>query len=623
MATSVLSTVHKLADFFVNKRNITFVIPTFQRIYLWTHKECKALWLDILRAAETGQSHYLDSVSRFKQDTSREYITDGQQRMVSVMLLGLAILHALRNKKIKIKNAKNREFYKNCAEDMVYSRPLDMNGKKTLKIALNRNDLTVIQEVEKNPDAVEENVSPDILAENHIYDNYKFFRKEVERFLVKNGDLTKIFEAINNMEITVEDCPISKAQIVYSNKNSKGLPMTQVDLVKNTLMYMFPLEKQPEIHDKYWLKIEENVCRCNMEEFIIDAMAVINAMAKTIKVSFAWDEKCNLMQNVYDYMTRMHQGKNQTGASVRPEDSDNLMPKESEKILTALLDMSAIYHKYVTGVKTYETAATDALTEKVYQFERILGGQKGMSVILLLLKKYEMNSIKRNTVLSCMDAMITFQMRNKFVGQFKGVQRKPCIALMRAMNNVSNGQMDDYLWETLVNKSGTQGIASDKSLLEYFTNSQLSSGFGNTAKSQKDTTRFLLWKINNIYAKETHKQTVKYDENSLCVEHIIPPNNKAVWERELGETSEEKMKGIVDRLGNHALTHKRCDNDAFSEKRKVYTKLPFALTRLIGKMRNYTEAEVNKMTAVYAEYFIKAFPIPAKYNKDATTQKAA
>ena len=575
------------------------------------------MWQDILRAAETGKSHYLDTITRFKSGPENEYITDGQQRLVSILLLAMAILHVLKNKEFKIKNESRRKFFISYAEKMVYSHPFSTNGKPVLKIALNEDDLTVIREVEKNdPDAVQENVNPAVLEESHIYKNYKFFRRTVERFLQdKKYDLGDIFSAIDNMEVNIEDCPIGKAQVTYSNKNSKGLPMTQADLVKNTLMYMFPLEEQKDIYKNYWLAMERNVYRRNIEEFITDAMAVINTFSETVGKQFAWDEKNNLMQNVYDYLRIMADKSEKNNVSVRPEDSDKLMPKESQQVLEALLDLSDIYKRYITDVKNYKQAAADPLTEKVYQFERVLGGKKAMSVVLYLLKQYELGNITKKVTINCMDTLVTLQMRNKFVGQFKGVQRKPSIQLMREMNERKNKHMDDFMWNTLVNKTGTQGIASDKSLIEYFTNSQLSSGFGNTAKNQKLTTRFLFWRINEAYAKEHRKKILGFNEN-LAVEHVIPPSNETAWKNELNETSAEKIKGIVDRLGNHALVLKPSDNDGFSKKKKIYKGLQFPLTAAISKYNNYTEKEVDAITAIYAEYFIKAFPIPERYNKD-------
>lgn len=609
--TIIKTNTTKFEEFFIDKDSKIFAIPAFQRLYLWTRTICRALWQDILRAIETHESHYIGSITRIECDEYNDYITDGQQRLVSFILIGLAILHILKEKDnpIALVDENKRQTLINITEKFIYAHPKSENYRKTLKISLNKDDSTVIKALETNTPEVFAEIPEQILAESHILDNYKYFRKEIEAYLREGNDLQKIFDAIANIEVSVEDCPQGKAQIVYSNKNSKGLPMTQVDLVKNLLMSMFPMENQAEIYEKYWLPIERKVYRKNMKDFVMDSMAVINATTDKIGMRLAWDEEKNLMEHVEMFLHKIKSLK--TGEKFFKDDT--LFTEESEYVLKELFDMAEIYREFVT--ENEGVYNNSELKNRVYEFYHIFGGKMGMSVVLYLLKKYKEHYITEAVAAKAVNSMVTLQVRNKFVGQFKGVQRKPFIAIMREMNDRMNKHMDDFLWTTLVNKGGVQGIASDMSLMNYFTNSQLSSGFGEGAKTQKLATRYLLWRINAAYAKENRKRINRFDTN-LCVEHIIPPDNKAVWENELGETDEEKMGGIVQRFGNHALVLKASDNDSFAEKRLIYKRLNFPLTKKLGEKMKYTEKDVDETTKLYAEYFIKAFPIPDKYKNN-------
>ena len=64
------ATEAKLLDFL--KRSPQFVIPVYQRTYSWTERECRQLWVDILR---TGTTIRLLHTSSARSSTSRRACT--------------------------------------------------------------------------------------------------------------------------------------------------------------------------------------------------------------------------------------------------------------------------------------------------------------------------------------------------------------------------------------------------------------------------------------------------------------------------------------------------------------------------------------------------------------------
>ena len=76
---------------------LTYRIPRFQRDYSWTIEEWEDLWDDILAIIDgkSDSAHYMGYLV-LQSDDDREYdIIDGQQRLTTLSLIVLAVLHIL------------------------------------------------------------------------------------------------------------------------------------------------------------------------------------------------------------------------------------------------------------------------------------------------------------------------------------------------------------------------------------------------------------------------------------------------------------------------------------------------------------------------------------------------
>ena len=71
-------------------------IPDFQREYSWTEDNIEDYWNDITRAIDDGDSYFLGTVvlADVDQPSGRQYIVDGQQRIVTTALTMYAISRA-------------------------------------------------------------------------------------------------------------------------------------------------------------------------------------------------------------------------------------------------------------------------------------------------------------------------------------------------------------------------------------------------------------------------------------------------------------------------------------------------------------------------------------------------
>ena len=82
---------------FLDGKNRSFLIPVYQRNYDWKAKDqCQVLWDDLKYIIERGNTvpHFFGSIVTVLDSNTGDYIViDGQQRLTTISLLMLAIVH--------------------------------------------------------------------------------------------------------------------------------------------------------------------------------------------------------------------------------------------------------------------------------------------------------------------------------------------------------------------------------------------------------------------------------------------------------------------------------------------------------------------------------------------------
>lgn len=80
---------------FGGKRGVKFEVPPYQRGYEWDRRQWEDLWLDINRINSHVDQHYLGNIILLERETGERYeIVDGQQRMVTISIIMMAIRDA-------------------------------------------------------------------------------------------------------------------------------------------------------------------------------------------------------------------------------------------------------------------------------------------------------------------------------------------------------------------------------------------------------------------------------------------------------------------------------------------------------------------------------------------------
>ena len=85
---------------FLEGQNKKFIIPVYQRNYDWKKEQCKQLFDDLIDISKNNRTHFLSSIvfiSNENEDNREFLIIDGQQRIITISLLFLAIYKVIDN----------------------------------------------------------------------------------------------------------------------------------------------------------------------------------------------------------------------------------------------------------------------------------------------------------------------------------------------------------------------------------------------------------------------------------------------------------------------------------------------------------------------------------------------
>ena len=230
---------------FLAQEDTQFVIPVYQRPYAWAPRQCRELWKDIVRAGEQGASHFMSMVL-FREvegctgSLRKIDIIDGQQRIATMTILLNVLKEHL---------AKTGKTVAGMGAADVTAKFLQVSdgGSVEAKIQLLSFDLNTLDAV-INGSELPAKPSP------RVIDNYRFFQEQME---AEDFDLETFWAGIEQLlVIDAELGADDKAQGIFESLNTKGIPLTTADLVRNYLLVGLSREEQVRLYNEYWNPIE-------------------------------------------------------------------------------------------------------------------------------------------------------------------------------------------------------------------------------------------------------------------------------------------------------------------------------------------------------------------------------
>ncbi len=532
-----------------------FLIPPFQRNYVWNRKNCQELWSDFEKCANNNNSHYLGNIIYYlSENTGARYteliLVDGQQRLTTILLLLVAIRDVTSNSQLK--RDINDKYLKNMTIDQKY--------RIKLKNVISDND-----DFQKIVDGEKKDFKKSLL-----FNNYKFFKEQLSKSHI---DKQEIFEAIARSEIVDINLQVSNdlelVQTVFEKINSTGQPLTPADLIRNFLLASNSPKKQKDLYLNYWVKIERNLEIENIPNFVSDYL-IIKTTSQSISI-----------KDVYEKFKVYFKTANLT----------------NEDLLSDLLDYSKYYAYLIKGEEN------KCLNEKIANNIReinILKSSDIMPVLLLLLYKLydnEQRELERIILL-----FADFVIRYRLVGNYSGggALQGTVRQIINKLNDESiKFKYDDILFELSNSVNKDSEFPTDKRFSDIL----------NTKVFSADEAKVLLNRIEGYNNKDIE---IPYEK--LTLEHIMPQTFNLMWRNylKLDELNVINFQSeYLWLLGNLTLLsgkwNSSLSNRLYDEKKKTYSNNQFKITRdIVDVYEKWNKESIINRTKYLADIAVKA-----------------
>lgn len=211
-----------------------FNIPNYQRGYAWQHQQVKEFLEDLVEATDDNvKEHYTGTITIIEKGSKNIFpkdfklfdVVDGQQRFTTFTIF----VHAIHNrfKALKV----DKDVLNDIIKNIIYQE------NPILTLNSDSNDFYkkyIISDIVSNLPTELKNKSQANLANA---------KKQITRFLEGYKDLGQLQKFYNCLmtKFKVNFYKLSKDSdvgVVFETMNNRGLPLTQIDKVKNYLIFL-------------------------------------------------------------------------------------------------------------------------------------------------------------------------------------------------------------------------------------------------------------------------------------------------------------------------------------------------------------------------------------------------
>ncbi len=544
-----------LLEFFKQTQTNQFVIPIYQRLYSWKKEQCEQLWDDIIKIGGNDKmnGHFIGSILYVGVDDTHSsplLIIDGQQRLTTITLLFIA----LRNRSSdEVKRKKMESYLINSGND----------GDKKFRLILSESDkdtlLSLIDKDRRKPS------EPSL----KIVENFKLF----EKWIRENTDkLETIFKGLEKLMIVWIALKKEKddPQLIFESMNSKGIELTQTDLIRNYIIMETEIEKQEGFYNQYWRAMEENFKQSEKQSKREDLFNKFVRHYLTIKIGKIPNEK-----RVYEAFKDYQQ-------------------KEGIEIEDLLKDLQK-YCGYFCQIAFKKEDDKD--------LNKALGFLVDLEMDVIYPLLLELYSDYSDGVLSKQDFIPIIALIESYI-----CRRAVCGLGTNSLNKVfpsftKHIQKDEYFKSLKVHfgyLTEKQRFPNNDEFKEHF----ITIDFYHFQKKE-----YFLERLENFDTKEP------VDTQKCNIEHIMPQTLTPKWEGDLGENFEAIHEKYLHTIGNLTLTgyNSEYSNNSFQEKRdmeKGFKQSSLKLNQSLKDLESFGEKEIEKRANDLADWALKIWTYP-------------
>ena len=545
-----------------------FKIPVFQRNYNWTFDNCNQLFFDIKNILDTGREHFIGTIvyKKFEEGIVPSFsIIDGQQRITTLQLLVKAMYDIEYN-------VINKKVLKNKVLENEYA-----SIDKKFKLVPIAFDFDIYNKI-MNMESFDENLFNLDEKNTIIYKNYIYLKQKLIENKITSDNIIFALTKLISVIIFLEN---ESPQEIFESLNSTGLSLSNADLLRNYLLMSLDYEKQKELYNNYWLKMERMLGSDKIELYLIHYLIF---KRKTDSITFSSKKSKINDSNLYISFKKYIE--------------------ENKIDFKYLFEDMYKYSKYYKRFIFCDIKSKNKIDKKLYDIFYTFNTSSAAVLLLEYFDMFNNNEIIESDLLSILDICISYIFRVKICINKSVSNQFFAFVLARI-----NGKEDivKQTWEAFNKGKGRYAFPNDNE----FKNCLINKNLYQTLKSVG--CRYLLFNIE----KYENKEVPPIDEASI--EHVMPQNLNSKWESYLNDFDDlDSREKLLHTLGNLTLSHSSINSELsdnlFNDKKEIYGKSNYTFTRKLKDYINWTSAEILDRANELANIAVNIWALPSKYN---------
>ena len=532
-----------------------YIIPFFQRSYVWEAENWAELWENILEEyAELNNDNYSEhfiGTVIVKQLMSKkigatEYeLIDGQQRLTTICILLRAFYDSTEDPNAKTWIKQLFSF-------------VDSYGKEQIRIEHSRVDSknfkSIIQSEDSNcelwdayKDLKIEDLETKIKSISNILGAYVYFRYRI-------ANDCNIEEVRRYVSVIIERLPVihmalneeDDVQQIFDTINSLGVKLTTAELLKN---YLYSKKDVVELYEKYWYNVFE------IDEDAIEFWnrdKTYGRIKKTTVELFLYSYLAIIKESIIKMESLFKEFKNY----LKGKTDDELIAFAEE-----LYEYAKVYQEIPDG----ENLSDIAYQEHEKRFFHIIKEFEITTIfplILFIYKKVD-NEQERIKILKVLESYITRRTICKLTTKNYNNLFLSLLAEIKQMEEISAENIRERL---LQYNETTNRFPNDDEFSLAFKTSHLINKY-----SREVLYCIALYQLNNDFADNP-----RLNIDGFSVEHIMPKNWKKNWSNLPDGVTEDYRRQRLLTLGNLTLVRGKLNSSmrdsGWNKKKEALTK---------------------------------------------------
>lgn len=520
------ATFKTVRGLFTSPPAVLFTIPEYQRGFEWSKKNFEDLWIDLQRVGDRVDKHFLGNIILLRGSDSREReIVDGQQRMVTISILVMAIRH---HPEMSGENNK-------IIEDILESQ-ISGDVERCIKLYDDEAD----QRYEELWNGETCDVGGNIGAaydyfSNQIVDHSKQDLKEIlykisQQLKVVRTEAQEpslaymIFQSQNERGVEVRPEVLIKARIFGEADRAKS--QSETDQIKRKWKELYKLLEDNLSSPRFK---ERHVIRRPITQMLINHNVQTPMEIDKSALYRTFDEALQQSPSTIEFVENFHQ-KTKDYLKVSSSDYDVNAPNLSSKTTRKL--------QYLNSSSSHAETLTIAI----------------------------INNGEEHRIEEYLHMATVLGMRSRLAGYRSSYRKK---SIHSAAQKINNGEEIEEVLRRTINERGPDS----GEIVEHIKSNTM------TIRGQ--------WRFRTLLTlvaiEEGRRGPLRVELDNLHIEHIAPSNtfgktsrqgrSYSKWRRKLDEQEFEDEKG-KNKLGNLTLLtdgdHARLDESSFNSKRNVY-----------------------------------------------------